>query len=319
MRRDKNGNNIIILILLISVLLAGCINTDPKTPSNKSLNASIKSADNITGRGPIIRHVIFVAFENNGFNAVTGKGSYFNYLAKSYGVVTNYKDLINIGFCSESTKSLPNYMAITSGSTSWNGDDKCGTDSASWTKDNSKNIFSLVQDAGLTYGSWAEGFDGNYNPTKTSCGSDCVVRHVPALFYSSPNNNLKDYTDWDARYLNGNEVPPNFSFITPNMCNDAHDCSISDADNWIKNTFNLPALLQKSWARNSVFIIWFDESENEPNGYLVFVSPLTKGKIHNTVANPYNLMTTIEWTLGLGNTGNNDDSSRYPPMTDLFG
>ena len=307
---------LVILILFASVFLAGCVNNEqtPRTVNNHlaSPTPSLKIS------GPTnISHVIFVAFENNGFNAVTSNGPYFNYLADNYGVVTDYKDLRHAEFCSK-TLSLPNYMAITSGSSSWNGVDKCNTDSASWGTDNSKNVFSLVQSAGLTYGSWAEGFDGNYNSTRSSCGSSCAVRHVPALFYSSPNDNLKDYSDWDTRYLNGNEIPPSLSFITPNMCNDAHDCSISTADNWLKNTFNLPTLLQKPWAQNSVFIIWFDESESKPNGYLVFVSPSTQGRRHTATANPYNLLTTMEWILGLGHTENNDDPSRYPPMTDLF-
>lgn len=311
---------LVMSVLLISVLLAGCINANPKISSNESqINASIRGTYNITAIGrPNISHVIFVAFENKGFTEVTDNGPYFNYLAGNYGTVTNYKDLKHEKFCPK-TLSLPNYMAITSGSTSWNGVDKCNTDSAIWATDNSKNIFSLVQGAGLEYGSWAEGFNGNYNPKESSCGSSCVARHVPALFYSSPNDNLKDYSDWDNMYLKGNEIPPSFSFVTPNLCNDAHDCSVSVADDWLKNTFNLPALLQKPWAKNSVFIIWFDESESEPNGYLVFVSPLTQGRRHATTANPYNLMTTIEWSLGLGNTGNNDDPSRYYPMTDLFG
>ena len=307
----------VIPILLISVLLAGCTNINPLNKSQ--INVSIGEwPNNFTAKGPTnISHVIFVAFENKGFKA-TNNGNYFNYLANNYGVVTDYKDLLHAGFCSE-TKSLPNYMAITSGSSSWNGVDKCDIDSAIWKTDNSKNIFSLVQSAGLEYGSWAEGFNGNHDPKRSSCGSSCAVRHIPAFFYSNTNDNLTDYSDWDTRYLKGDETPPSFSFITPSMCNDAHDCGISIADNWLKNTFNLPALLQKPWARNSVFIIWFDESESEPNGYLVFVSPLTQGRRHTATVNPYNLMTTIEWLLGLGNTGNNDDPSRYYPMTDLFG
>lgn len=313
----------IIIVISVFVIVFLIFNYYISPPPNKNytnytdnITPGNITASNIPWTTPKIDHVIIVAFENNGFNAVTGDGPYFNFLANNYGVVSDYKDLLHDGICT-STKSLPNYMAITSGIDSWNGINKCGTDSANWVTDNSKNIFSLVSEAGMTYGSWAEGFDGNYNPTGSKCGPKCVVRHVPSLFYSTPNDNLKDYSDWDIRYLKGNDVPPNFSFVTPNLCNDAHDCKISTADNWLKNTFNLPTLLQKPWASNSVFIIWFDESERESTGYLVFVSRLTQGRQHTETANPYNLMTTIEWLLGLGNTGNNDDSSN-PPMTDLF-
>lgn len=308
---------VIILLLVVAILLS-------KAPvaSNPGNN------DSGGGRGPRptpiltqttgqIEHVIFVAFENHGYNAVTSSGPYFKYLAQTYGVVTNFEDLKHAGFCSN-THSLPNYMAITSGTTLWNGQDKCGTDTASWETDNSNNIFNLAASAGLSWGSWAEGFNGSYNPASSSCGSGCIVRHIPTLFYSN-NNNLKDYSDWETRYLKGNEVPPNFSFITPNGCDSAHDCKVSVSDNWLANTFNLPVLLQKSWASNTVFIIWFDESESEHTGYLVFVSPNSIGRQHTGVVNTYHLLTTMEWLLGLGNTGNNDNPAIYPPMKDLFG
>ncbi len=287
----------ILCIILVLLLISGCVEKQNNTTTEHS---------------NVGNHVIFIAFENHGYNAVTSN-PYFDYLAQTYGVVTNYRDLKHAGFCSN-THSLPNYMAITSGSALWNGVDKCGTDSATWGTDGSNNIFTLVSSAGLTYGSWAE------NAPNGNCvsGSGCITRHVPALFYTI-GNNLKDYSDWDSRILKGSDTPPSFSFITPNGCDSAHDCSVSSADTWLKNTFNLPALLQKPWASNSVFILWFDESESEPYGYLVFVCPSCQGTKHTAVSNNYNLMTTIEWALGTGNTGNNDNPTKYPPMTDLFG
>ncbi|HEV2165679.1 MAG TPA: carboxypeptidase regulatory-like domain-containing protein, partial [Thermoplasmata archaeon] len=56
-------------------------------------------------------------------------------------------------------------------------------------------------------------------------------------------------------------------------------------------------------------------------GHLFFaaVSPFTTGG-HNFTnqTTHYNLLSTVEWLLGLGGTGNNDSTSSFPPMKALF-
>ncbi len=239
----------------------------------------------------IIERIIVVPFENHSYTNVISSGPYFKTLAQTYSRPTNNKEACN--------PSLPCYLALSCGST----EGKCGTDSMSGLPRNINNVFRLVQVAGLTYGSWAESNNAN--------------RHIPATFYTDTVNSVKNFSDFQANYINGNLIPPNFCFVTPSLCNDAHDCAVSVADNWLKNTFNLPALLQKPWAQNTCFLIWWDEGYGSPK-YVVFVSPISMGKTNTSSTSDYETLTTIEWLLGLGTCGNNDNPVTHPPMKDLF-
>jgi hypothetical protein len=238
-----------------------------------------------------VEHVVVISFENHSYNSVISKGPYFKELATIYGRVVNDYEICN--------PSLPNYIAISCGSTKG----KCGTDSMSGMPFNICNIYRLIKNANLTYGNYAEtGF---------------APRHMPGLFYTDSFKNVKRLSDWFT-LVNSGQIPPNFSFITPNNCHDAHDCSISTADDWLKHTFNIPSLLTKPWAQKTCFVIWWDEGYGSPR-YVVFISPISKGTKF-TLSIPkhgdYALLSTIEWLLGLGNCGKRDAIA--PPMKSIF-
>jgi hypothetical protein len=54
---------------------------------------------------------------------------------------------------------------------------------------------------------------------------------------------------------------PNYSFITPNGCDDAHDCGLSTADNWLKNNID-PLIKNSVFQKDGLLIVVFDESRN---------------------------------------------------------
>jgi phosphatidylinositol-3-phosphatase len=51
---------------------------------------------------------------------------------------------------------------------------------------------------------------------------------------------------------------PNYAWITPNLCNDTHDCSISTGDNWLK-TWVPQILASSAWKQNGVLFITYDD------------------------------------------------------------
>jgi hypothetical protein len=55
---------------------------------------------------------------------------------------------------------------------------------------------------------------------------------------------------------------PNYSFITPNGCDDAHDCSPGTADTWLKNNID-PLVKNSIFQKDGWLIVVFDESSND--------------------------------------------------------
>jgi len=55
---------------------------------------------------------------------------------------------------------------------------------------------------------------------------------------------------------------PNFSWIAPNGCDDAHDCSLSTADTWLQTNID-PLIKNATFQKDGLLVIVFDESAND--------------------------------------------------------
>lgn len=267
-----------------------------------------------------IQRVVIVAFENKDYEQVVASGPYFKELGDKYSRPT--KDI------QQCSPSLPNYLDITCGSTL----NMCGNDNMSGFPKNINNIYRLVNNVGLTFGNWADGFhycgsgcDNCAQSVEDNCGAShlTVCHHTPGTFYTDVSNNgkssIKKLSDWYTNIRDGNQIPPNFNFITPNNCCNAHSCSIQVADKWLKDVFNLPKLMEKPWFKDgsTLFIIWFDEGGSGNSRYNVFVSPVSVGKHHTDQVTGYHTLSTIEWLFGLDKGCGNDDNPSKA-MKDLF-
>jgi hypothetical protein len=173
-------------------------------------------------------HVIWIVMENHAYEQVVGsrKAAYENSLASKCGLATNYYALTH--------PSLPNYIAMTSGDT-WGI-----TDDADPSADavSVASIYSQVNALGKQWRDYEEDAPGN---CPMSDSYPYVVHHDPAPYYTAIRT---DCNNWDVPMgttsggnflsaLNANTLPA-FAFVTPNMCNDMHDCTIATGDGWLK-------------------------------------------------------------------------------------
>jgi len=111
----------------------------------------------------------------------------------------------------------------------------------------------------------------------------------------------------------------NYTWITPNLCNDMHDCSVGTGDAWLAKY--VPAILgSPAWDANSVIFIVVDEGSTSVGGGghvpLIVVSPRTPPKTHvATGYNHYDLLATIEAAWGLPALGH---AAGAATMTEFF-
>ncbi len=225
---------------------------------------------------PTFSHVFLVVEENHSYSEVIGNSAmpYLNGLASQYGLATRY--------FANGHPSIPNYLMLTTGLTETFDDNFTGTIS-------DDNVVRELVKAGKSWKSYAESL-----PQPGYLGSDVVpyVRHHnPFSYLSDVQNdpaqaaNLVPFSQF-ATDLAGNALPQ-FSFITPNVNNDAHSGSLAAADSWLQS--NIAPLLASSTFQNSgLLIITFDEGDltdiENGGGHVatVIISSKSKSKFQST-------------------------------------
>ena len=97
---------------------------------------------------------------------------------------------------------------------------------------------------------------------------------------------------------------PKVSFVTPELCRDMHDCSVSKGDTWLKN--NLGAYATWAESNNSLLILTFDE-DNRLSGNrittVLYGQPVKPGSTSGETYNHYNVLRTLEDMYGTAHAG----------------
>ncbi|MFP3463819.1 alkaline phosphatase family protein [Arthrobacter globiformis] len=250
-------------------------------------------------------HVIWFIFENKTYSQVIGSPNapYMTQLARQCGSVTTWSDA-GLGL-----PSLPSYLALTSGSTQGVTTDSNPSNLPPITAD---NIFRQVRTRGLTYKSYQESMGSN---CQLGGSGQYVVRHNPEAYYQGTGdraacavNNvpLGTPTSGNLQRDLANNTLPNFSLITPNVCNDMHDCSIATGDTWLAGW--LPSILNSPTykAGRTAIAVVFDEDTPIPN-FIVAPSVIPGTTVQGSYSH-YSLLRSTEEMLGIApmllNAGN---------------
>jgi acid phosphatase len=261
---------------------------------------------------PSFSHVFVIVMENHEYNSVIGNPAapYTNGLVANYGLATNY--------FAASHPSLPNYLALTAGSTFGIASD-CTTCFVSAT-----NIADQVEGSGRSWKAYMEDM-----PVPCYMGASSgnyAMKHNPFMYYNDIRNNTARCAAHVAPFtqfwvdMNSGQVP-DFVWITPNMCNDTHDCPVGTGDAWLHSV--VPAITRSAAFRNggALFITWDEGSSNAGccsgswGGHvatLVIAPNATPGYRSAVAENHYGLLRTIEDGFHLGHLGAAGWASNLP-------
>lgn len=256
--------------------------------------------------------MVVIVEENKPASSIVGSPNapYLNALAREYASATDDNAITH--------PSLPNYLALTSGTTAGittdcNPGDGCLA--------HVPNITAAIEKSGRSWKMYAEGMP---SPCHAQNSGRYAVRHNPFLYYPT-------VTD-DATYCAMHDVPltqlaadlasaatmPDYAFISPDLCNDMHDCSIATGDRWLSR--QVPAILTSPAfaSGRSLLVITFDEGDRMSNTVpLIFAGSAAKRgyRSHRSYTH-YSLLRTIELEWGLAPLTGNDAAAT--PMTDLL-
>ena len=197
-------------------------------------------------------HLMVIVLENREYDEVIGNRSapFLNQLAARYGMAT--------GLFARTHPSLPNYLDLLAGTTFG-----ITSDCTSCTVEGDTFVDQL-QRAGVSWGAFMEGMP---SPCFTGAGAGryakkhnpfVYVRHLvadPAMCAKvEPHDRL-------SAALDGPD-PPAFVWVTPDLCQDGHDCPIGTVDTWLRG--EVDAVQASGWYRaGGTIIVTWDEGSSK--------------------------------------------------------
>ena len=285
--------------LLCCVLaLGGCVGQVAKTPPPAGQSSVA------------FGHVFIVVEENHNYSDVVASPAmpYLNNLANQYGLATNY--------FANAHPSIPNYFMLTAGRFESLNNAFSGTVS-------DDNVVRELVKAGKTWRSYAESL-----PKTGYTGGDAYPyfkHHDPFVYLSdvvgTPQaNNVVPFSQFSSD-LASNTLP-DFSFIVPNVLNDAHDGSLSAADQWLSTNID-PLIKSSAFQSGGVLIIVFDEGDisdlSHGGGHVPFVivGPHVKSAFRSSTF--YQHQSTLRLVLStLGINSFPGAAASAPDMSEFF-
>ena len=272
------------------------------TASNSAGSASASSepselvTGSVKGGAP---HVMVIVEENRNRGEVIGASSmpYFNSLASAYGNTTSWDGV--------SHPSLPNYLALISGSTQGVGDDGC-----SHSFPGVPTIGSELSLAGIPWKAYLEGLP---QPGSEVCSSgEYAKKHNPFAYFPQTNGANVVPAGQFAKDLSAGRLPA-FVFYVPNLINDGHSAGNEVVDNYLQGL--IPGVLASPWyAENGTVIITWDEDAGEGKIATVALHGAGSGKVLTAAGNHYGTLATIEDLYGVPRLGKAVGATTLAPL-----
>lgn len=316
MRKEVNRSIILGLFVLGLFLLS------PLNPSTVHPNfSSPQLVVNATGSSTV-DYVVFIVMENHGLSQIIGSryAPYMNQLANDYSLARKYTAVAH--------PSLPNYLALLGGSTfGCNGfDSNPNSDSCTRGAWSSTNLVDRLEAKGLRWKAYMENMTSNCQ-SRDSGGY--IAHHNPFVYFSDIAMNptrcgrvipagAADITLLND--LNSAATASNLMWLTPNNCNNMHDCSVSTGDNYLASL--VPKILSSPLftSQKAALFIAFDEGNQNPPGDYVFATLAGPGVARNyqSIAdyNHYSFLKTLETFWGLDSLSIGDAQAK--PMLEFF-
>jgi phospholipase C len=239
--------------------------------------------------------VFVIVMENRGYADAMAQ-PYTAQLASKFAVATSYFAI--------SHPSLPNYLALTSGST-WGIED-----------DN----YHVLPQGGIGHQLTQHGIPWRaYMESMTAGCRDSpgpyALKHNPFAYYGGAcPANVVPLTQLDADLAGST---PRFVWITPNLCNDGHDCSSKLADDYLQGL--VPKILaSEAWRTGGVLFLTWDEDDGNADNRVPLIVASQDLTVHSTSKrhDHYSTLATIEDRLGVPRLG---AAAQAAPLTELFG
>lgn len=303
--------------LALSLAASGCTSPPPSAgpaPSSAPPATGGHADGPAATRNPPtwLDHVVIIVEENQPASGILGNKAapYINKLAADHAVAGNYQAVAH--------PSLPNYLALTSGTTAGITDD-CSPGAGCIAT--VPNITEAIEHSGRTWKMYAESMPA---PCSGRNSGLYAVRHNPFMYYPDVTENKASCAAHVvplgqlARDLGSASRLPNYVFISPNTCHDMHDCPVATGDAWLAHY--VPKILASPafTTRNSLLVLTWDEGRGKHNTVATIFagSAAREGQRSRVAYSHYSLLRTVEHLWNLPPMTDNDKQASV--MTDML-
>ena len=307
-----------------SISAAGLF-TAPASPGNETVTAtsvedtsrSATATVNVELQTPQSKHIVVVIEENQSYATVVGNTSGWpnlNNLTTHGALATNYY--------ANSHPSIGNYFMLTTGQVLTTDDNSITV----WSVD---NLARQMRASSVSFKIYAEGIPQGYLGGNTGL---YLIRHNPFAMLSDvadypqvANECIWPFTQFAADLASG--TLPEFSFIVPNIDDDAHSGTPQQADAWLQMNVITPLSNSSAFATggDGILIVDFDEAADSDTtnggGHIapVFWGPNVKAGYRQTSITLYqhpSMLRTVMDALRLANPPGAAASA--PSMAEFF-
>lgn len=288
--------------VIAGMVLAGCA-TGAQTNATPSTRPT-STRPLVASRA--VTKVLVVLEENHSLAEMRAEMPYAFGLASEFGYATHYTAVRH--------PSLPNYIAITGGQTYGITND----DAPANHPIDGESVFGQAIAAGKTAAVYAEGMQSN---CATSSGnSSYAVKHNPWVYYAGERSKCQQF-DLPIEQLSAaitSGTLPKVGMVIPNLCHDAHNCTLRVADawltSWMTKIFDGP-----DWRSGHLAVVLTADEDDNRSGNVVLTAVLHPSQKRHVVTSPlthYSLTRLYEDVIGVPYLFN---AATAPSMAETFG
>lgn len=275
--KKQDDNSIISSTLQTLGLIQNTSTSKPQTSTKQPTKSPIITSAPATKASKLLVFVV----KNQSYSAMKTSMPYLYGLATKYSYATKYY--------ATSRPSLPNYVAIATGSSRGISNNKA----PSTNEFNGTSVFGNAIRAGKTGALYMESMPSNCKLTNSFNGS-YVVNHNPWAYVENERGLCQQYNramdGFSAAVTKGSL--PNVGMVVPNMCNGGYSCSVSVTNTWLQTKLG-KVFSGSDWKSGKLAVaVTSDQastSDSSNQSFFILIHPSQKKRVASCTINHYSL------------------------------
>lgn len=271
----------LVVLASVALLATGCGAASHDDVAHQVAATTRATPATTTPARKVSKVLVFVV-ENHSMSEMRAQMPWVYRQAQRYGYTTGYHAITH--------PSLPNYLSIAGGSSFGVADDA----SPSSHPLSGASVFGRALASGHTAKLYAESMPANC--TLEPAGN-YAVKHNPWAYFTAERAACRR-NDVPLSALSGDVSHgrlPNVGMVIPNLCSDAHDCSLATANRWLRTKVGAVEAGSDFTSGRLAIVITADEDDHSQGNKVltVVLQASLHGKVVRAALNHYGLSRSL--------------------------